>query len=114
MPDFQQLTGGVPLARHTTAIKGSPARVDNDHSAMVCFQPRYMHMSKVQRLRSLAASLVLLGTASLAAAQGIQMGTISGNVRSSDQQPLPGVTVTAISPNLQGESFAVSDANGVY
>jgi outer membrane receptor for ferrienterochelin and colicin len=73
-----------------------------------------MYMSKVQRLCSFAAALVLLGTASLAAAQGVQIGTISGSVRSSDQQALPGVTVTATSPSLQGESFAVSDANGVY
>ena len=60
------------------------------------------------------AAFVLLATASAAAAQGIQTGTISGRLQSIDQLPLPGVTVTATSPNLQGVRDAVSDTNGVY
>jgi hypothetical protein len=46
--------------------------------------------------------------------QGVQTATISGMVQSSDHLPLPGVTVTATSPALQGAREAVSDANGVY
>jgi hypothetical protein len=71
-------------------------------------------MSYFQRVSSIAVALLLLTSATQAAAQGIQVGTISGIVRSSDQQPLPGVTVTATSASLQGESFGVSDSNGVY
>jgi hypothetical protein len=46
--------------------------------------------------------------------QGVQTGTISGNLQSIDSLPLPGVTVVATSPDLQGERLAVSDENGVY
>ena len=49
-----------------------------------------------------------------AAAQGVQTGTISGIVQSVDKLSLPGVTVTASSPSLQGERIAISDENGVY
>jgi hypothetical protein len=46
--------------------------------------------------------------------QGVQTGTVAGVVESSDGLPLPGVTVSAVSPSLQGASTAVSDGNGVY
>jgi hypothetical protein len=59
-------------------------------------------------------SVCLLSAATSAVAQGVQAGTVSGVVQSIDKLPLPGVTVTATSPNLQGERFAVSDENGVY
>ena len=49
-----------------------------------------------------------------ALSQGVQTAAISGIVRSSDTQALPGVGVTATSPALQGERTAISDANGVY
>jgi hypothetical protein len=49
-----------------------------------------------------------------ARAQGIQTGVITGAIESTDGLSLPGVTVTATSPNLQGPRSAVSDANGVY
>jgi hypothetical protein len=72
-------------------------------------------MSICQRLSSIAISLlVVVAPVSRAAAQGVQVGTVSGIVRSADQLPLPGVTVTATSPTLQGERFGVSDSNGVY
>ncbi len=57
---------------------------------------------------------ILAATAPPVFSQGSQTGTISGVVKSSDQLPLPGVTVTATSPTLQGERFAVSDVNGAY
>jgi hypothetical protein len=49
----------------------------------------------------------------IAAAQ-VPTGTISGRVTSSDGLPLPGVTVTATSPNLQGERTVVTTGNGDF
>jgi hypothetical protein len=60
---------------------------------------------------TLAAPFVVVGPA---AAQGVQTGTITGIVRSADGLSLPGVTVTATSPALQGQRTGVSDVNGVY
>ena len=72
-------------------------------------------MSYCQRFASIAISLfVVVAPVSRVAAQGVQVGTVSGIVRSTDELPLPGVTVTATSPNLQGERMGVSDLNGVY
>ena len=72
-------------------------------------------MSSVRRLYVFGVmSVCLLAAASPVVAQGVQAGTISGVVQSVDTLPLPGVTVTATSPSLQGERFAVSDENGVY
>ena len=51
---------------------------------------------------------------SLAHAQGVQTGTVTGIVDSADGLPLPGVTVTASSPALQGRRTTITDANGVY
>ncbi|HEV3062995.1 MAG TPA: carboxypeptidase regulatory-like domain-containing protein [Vicinamibacterales bacterium] len=66
--------------------------------------------------RSLAmfVCLALFAPASLAHAQGVQTGTITGSVKSADGLTLPGVTVTATSPELQGQRTAVTDVNGVY
>ena len=65
--------------------------------------------------RLLALFLVFFGvTAPVAFAQGAQTGTVSGVIRSTDELPLPGATVTATSPDLQGSREAVTDANGVY
>jgi hypothetical protein len=58
--------------------------------------------------------LAFLCSGSPARAQGVQTGTITGTVQSADGQPLPGVTVTATSPALQGPRTAVTDVNGVY
>src|SRR5262245_47599111 len=41
-------------------------------------------------------------------------GNISGRVVSSDGAPLPGVTISATSPNLQGTRTAVSSESGDY
>ena len=41
-------------------------------------------------------------------------GNISGRVFSSDGQPLPGVTVSVTSPNLQGTRSTVSSERGDY
>ena len=58
--------------------------------------------------------LSLIALTSPVATQGVQTGTVSGVVQSSDRLPLPGVTVSVSSPNLQGERTEVTDANGVY
>ena len=47
-------------------------------------------------------------------AQGIQTGVLSGIVRDQQDLPLPGATVRATSPALQGERTAVTDAIGAY
>jgi outer membrane receptor for ferrienterochelin and colicin len=63
--------------------------------------------------RVVLAMLLAVVTAPLAFAQGNPTGTISGRVLS-DAGPLPGVTVTATSPNLQGTRSAVTSDNGDY
>ena len=60
------------------------------------------------------AVCALLALSSPARAQGVQTGTITGIVQSSDGLSLPGVTVTATSPSLQGQRTAVTDVNGVF
>src|SRR5215472_18401752 len=68
----------------------------------------------MRRVSISVALLALIGLASFAHAQGVQTGTITGTVQSSDGLPLPGVTITTTSPALQGERTAVSDVNGVF
>jgi hypothetical protein len=60
-----------------------------------------------------ATAFVLAGVVP-AFAQGQQYGTLSGRVTSSDNLPLPGVTVTVTSDALQGARSATTDVNGVY
>lgn len=47
-------------------------------------------------------------------AQGSQTATITGTVTGPDGTPLPGVTITATSPNMIGERSAVSTETGEY
>ena len=56
---------------------------------------------------------VLLAIASAASAQSTT-GTISGRVTDSQDLPIPGVTVVATSPNLQGTRETVTSENGDY
>ncbi len=56
---------------------------------------------------------LLLATAGAAAAQSTT-GTISGRVVDAQRLPVPGVTVTATSPNLQGTRETVTSENGDY
>jgi outer membrane receptor for ferrienterochelin and colicin len=58
-------------------------------------------------------AVALLLNASLASAQSTT-GTISGRVVDAQQLPVPGVTVNAESPNLQGIRTAVTSENGDY
>ena len=56
----------------------------------------------------------VMALASLASAQGVQTGTVTGTVRDQGNVPLPGVTITATSPSLQGSRSVATDSNGVY
>lgn len=63
--------------------------------------------------RALLAAACLLAVTTAAWAQSTT-GTISGRVTDAQGLPLPGVTVTATSPNLQGTRETVSSENGDY
>ena len=66
-------------------------------------------------LRRFALSLALpLLAATVAAAQGVQTGEVSGAVRSSDGLTLPGASVSVQGPALQGVRTVVADVNGTY
>src|SRR3954470_20570514 len=62
----------------------------------------------------LLGMLAFLAPSSSARAQGVQTGTITGTVQSADGLSLPGATVTASSPVLQGQRSATTDVNGAY
>lgn len=66
------------------------------------------------RLLAVLALLTSLALSATAHAQGVQTGTIRGIVRDTDNLPVPGVTVTATSPALQGTRSAVTDTLGAY
>jgi hypothetical protein len=65
---------------------------------------------------SLAAVLVspLIGSNAPASAQGVQTGSIAGQVLDQSDAVLPGATVTATSRTLQGERSTVIDSTGRY
>jgi hypothetical protein len=65
------------------------------------------------RVRVWLAVVCLFFSAAVAGAQ-VPTGTISGRVTDSSGGVLPGVTVTATSPNLQGERVIVTSAFGDY
>jgi Carboxypeptidase regulatory-like domain/TonB-dependent Receptor Plug Domain len=65
-------------------------------------------------VRTLAFAWALCGLASLLHAQGVQTGTIRGAVRDEQGLAVPGVTVTATSPALQGPRTQVTDATGGF
>ena len=69
-----------------------------------------------QRILCAAITLLLVSftLTTRAAAQGVQTGTIRGTVVDTDQRPVPGVTVTARSPVIQGTRSTVTDAAGNY
>lgn len=65
------------------------------------------------RVRTMLAAIIALIVATGAAAQ-TTTGTISGRVLDVQGGALPGATVTAKSPNLQGTREAVTSENGDY
>jgi hypothetical protein len=65
--------------------------------------------------RLIILSIVLLLVLSpLAFSQSKETGAIDGTVMDQEKAPLPGVTVTASSPNLMGVRTYVTDASGVF
>ena len=57
---------------------------------------------------------MLLGIAASAWAQGNPTGTIRGQIMDPGNLPLPGVTITAASPAMQGTRSTVTSANGDF
>ncbi len=66
----------------------------------------------MKRLFGIVALLVAFSAVSFA--QGVQTGTIRGTVKDEQGLALPGATITATSPTLQGERTVVTDAGGSY
>ena len=64
--------------------------------------------------RSLVVLLALAFISASAFAQGVQTATLTGTVMGPDGAPMPGVTVTAMSPNQIGERQTETGANGEY
>ena len=63
----------------------------------------------------LACALALLPSlAASALAQGVQTSVLTGTVTTNDGATLPGATVTAQSPAVQGVPSTTTDVNGVY
>ncbi len=67
-----------------------------------------------RRVVPVLALLVAVGFVPIALGQGTQTGVLTGNVSSSDGQPLPGVTVAIRSASLQGERTTITTPNGDY
>ena len=65
------------------------------------------------RVRIVLAVICVLALAAGTAAQSTT-GTVSGRVVDGDALPVPGATVTATSPNLQGSRETVTSENGDY
>jgi Carboxypeptidase regulatory-like domain/TonB dependent receptor-like, beta-barrel len=75
-----------------------------------------MHRTSMESLRQslFAAVAILLFTITTAYAQGAGDGSIRGRIVDPQGAALPGVIVTATSPNVGGSFSAVSDAEGNY
>ena len=64
--------------------------------------------------RLLGILTLVLSCSASSFAQGVQTGTLRGTVKDQQGLPLPGATITATSPALQGERTAVTDTEGAY
>src|SRR6187549_642749 len=65
-------------------------------------------------MRGIRAGLWMIVVAAGAAMAQATTGTLRGHVGDAQGLALPGVTVTATSPNLQGTRSAVTSENGDY
>jgi len=74
----------------------------------------FVRVIKHMRLNVLPILMAFALLPAAAAAQGVQTGTITGTVKSSDGVAIADAAVVATSPALQGERTAVTDVNGVY
>ena len=68
----------------------------------------------MRRLLLITTAWLILGSVGSLFAQGVQTGTIRGLVKDQQDLAVPGVTVTATSPALQGPRSAVTDKEGLY
>ena len=68
----------------------------------------------MRRLILFAAACLILASAGSLFAQGVQTGTIRGMVKDQQDLAVPGVTVTATSPALQGPRSTTTDVQGLY
>ena len=68
----------------------------------------------MRRLILFIAAWLILAPAGSAFAQGVQTGTIRGMVTDQQDLAVPGVSVTATSPALQGPRSTTTDAQGLY
>ena len=68
----------------------------------------------MNRTLLLGFALVLTLAALPAHAQGVQTGTLTGKLKSSDGVALPDATIAVTSSALQGRRVTTSDVNGVY
>src|SRR5262245_36284130 len=64
--------------------------------------------------RVLLATAAVLASAAVALAQGNPTGTISGHIVDDQGLAIPGATVSASSPSLQGVRTTTTSANGDY
>src|SRR3954471_7149915 len=69
-------------------------------------------VTHMKRLFGIVALLVAFSAAAFA--QGVQTGTIRGTVKDQQGLALPGATITATSPTLQGERTVVTDTDGSF
>ena len=69
---------------------------------------------KTRRGFVLLAMLFAMGIAASTFAQGVQTGTIRGTVKDQQGLAVPGTTITATSPALQGSRSVVSDGQGQF
>src|SRR3982751_191387 len=67
----------------------------------------------MRRIAAVTAVLVLVVTGS-GLGKGVQTGAIRGVVKDAQGLVVPGVTVTAMSPALQGPRVAVTDTEGAF
>src|SRR5262249_3754911 len=72
-----------------------------------------LHGATMKRIAAVAALLVMVFSAS-SFGQGVQTGAIRGVVKDAQGLVIPGVTVTATSPSLQGPPVAVTDRDGAF
>ena len=68
----------------------------------------------MKSVRTFATVWLFCSFAGLVGAQGVQTGTIRGVVQDEQGLAIPGVTVTATAPTLQGPRLATTDTAGAF
>src|SRR5258705_9240928 len=73
-----------------------------------------VRLSGLRRVLALAAMIVLSAGAAAAQSIGATTGSLNGRVTDASGGVMPGVTVTAMSPALQGDRTTVTNDEGSY